>query len=170
MTSINADLSARSEAPLPSPFRSLHHVCIVVRDLDRAVGYYENLGIGPWFDYPKGSPYVELEVPNEKASAEMRYKCAELDNFQLQLCQPSSADSPQRRFLETFGEGVYHLGFDVADQDVGEAAGRERGLEVIARGRRADGTGFCYFNTKDEAGVVLEIRRSASAPPEQRDR
>ena len=44
-------------------FRHLHHVCIVVHDLERAVAYYARLGVGPWFDYPKGDAYVEFEVP-----------------------------------------------------------------------------------------------------------
>ena len=58
------------------------------------------------------------------------------------------------------GEGVYHLGFEVADCDAGEAYGREHGLDVIARGRRADRSGFTYFDTREGAGVTLEIRRT----------
>lgn len=104
---------------------------------------------------------VLFEVPNPRASAEMRYKCVDLDNIQIQLCQPSPADSPQRRFLGARGEGVYHLGFEVADCAAAEAAGRARGLDVTARGRRADGTGFVYFDTRNQAGVVLEVRKSA---------
>jgi catechol 2,3-dioxygenase-like lactoylglutathione lyase family enzyme len=141
-------------------FSNLHHVCIVVHDLDKTVAYYEKLGIGPWYDYPKSSPYVVLDVPNKEASEAMRYKCADLENFQLQLCQPGELDSPQRRFLEERGEGVYHLGFEVPDRDQAEAAGRALGLAVIARGARADKSGFCYFDTRREAGVVLEIRKS----------
>jgi catechol 2,3-dioxygenase-like lactoylglutathione lyase family enzyme len=143
------------------PFNALHHVCIVVHDLERAVAYYESLGMGPWSDYPKGAGYVEFEVPNASASNAMRYKCLDLGNVQLQLCQPPLLDSPQRRFLDANGEGVYHLGFEVADCDRAEVQMRERGVEVIARGRRADGSGFSYFDTRDGAGVTLEVRRSA---------
>jgi catechol 2,3-dioxygenase-like lactoylglutathione lyase family enzyme len=143
-------------------FDRLHHVCIVVHDLEKTVAYYEKLGIGPWFDYPKSGPYVDFEVPNKAASEAMRYRCADLGNFQLQLCQPGELDSPQRRFLSERGEGVYHLGFEVPDRDEAEAAGRALGLEVIARGSRADRSGFCYFDTRGEAGVVLEIRKSAA--------
>ncbi|QCO19389.1 VOC family protein (plasmid) [Azospirillum brasilense] len=142
-------------------FDTLHHVCIVVHDLDRAVAYYEALGVGPWYDYPKSGPYVEFEVPNEAASKAMRYKCADLANVQIQLCDPGELDSPQRRFLDTRGEGVYHLGFEVPDRDAAEAEGRRLGMGVIARGRRADGSGFCYFDTRAEAGIVLEIRKTA---------
>ncbi|HYD67316.1 VOC family protein [Azospirillum sp.] len=146
---------------MPSIFNTLHHVCIVVHDLEKAVAAYEALGVGPWYDYPKAGPYVEFEVPNEAASKAMRYKCVDLANVQIQLCDPGPLDSPQRRFLDAFGEGVYHLGFEVPDRDAAEAEGRGLGLGVIARGRRADGSGFCYFDTRKDTGVVLEIRKSA---------
>jgi methylmalonyl-CoA/ethylmalonyl-CoA epimerase len=143
------------------PFNTLHHICIVVHDLDKTVAYYEKLGIGPWFDYPKSSPYVEFEVPNRAASDAMRYKCVDLANVQLQICQPSDLDSPQRRFLDQHGEGVYHLGFEADNLDRAEAYSKELGIGVTARGRRADGSGFAYFDTRGEAGTVLEVRKTA---------
>jgi catechol 2,3-dioxygenase-like lactoylglutathione lyase family enzyme len=149
---------------MPDPlFHHLHHVCIVVADLDRSVAYYERLGMGPWFDYPKGGKYVEFEVPDKASSDAMRYKCLDLANVQIQLCEPPPGDSPQRRFLDQHGEGVYHLGFEVPDRDRAEAQGRALGLGVTARGKREDGSGFCYFDTRDGAGVVLEIRKTAAA-------
>jgi catechol 2,3-dioxygenase-like lactoylglutathione lyase family enzyme len=146
---------------MSSPFRTLHHVCIVVHDLEAAVAYYQRLGVGPWFDYPKGGTYVEFEVPNEAASKAMRYKCVDLDNVQIQLCQPPLLDCPQRRFLDERGEGVYHLGFEVADVRAAESAIRDKGVGVTARGLRGDGSGFCYFATREGAGVTLEVRKTA---------
>ena len=143
------------------PFRQLHNICIVVRDLDRSLAWYEQLGMGPWTDYPKGGRYLEFDVPDKASSDAMRYKCLQLDNVEIQLCEPPPGNSPQRRFLDEHGEGVYHLGFEVPDRDAGEAQGRALGLPVVARGKREDGSGFAYFDTRDGAGVVLEIRRTA---------
>lgn len=144
-------------------FNTLHHICIVVRDLEASLAYYESIGIGPWFDYPKSGVYLEFDVPNKEASDAMRYKCVDLDNVQIQLCEPGPQDSPQRRFLDEHGEGVYHLGFEVEDRDAAEAEGRALGLGVIARGRRTDLSGFCYFDTRPQAGVVLEVRKTSRA-------
>jgi methylmalonyl-CoA/ethylmalonyl-CoA epimerase len=143
---------------MQTPFRRLHHICIVVKDLQRTVEFYESVGVGPWREYPKDAPYVELEVPDAEASAELRYKVADLENFQLQLCQPSGLDSPQRRFLDRNGDGVYHLGFEVVDLAASQEVGAALGLPVLSRGRRPNGAGFCYFDTRDQAGTVLEIR------------
>ncbi len=144
-------------------FTELHHVCIVVHDLDRAVSAYQRLGVGPWFDYPKGDAYVEYDVPNPAGSVGMRYKCYDLVNVQLQLCQPGPEDTPQRRFLDTHGEGVYHLGFEVPDLAAAVSGGEQLGLDVVAKGRRADGSGFCYFDTRGTTGVTLEVRKTPAA-------
>lgn len=144
-------------------FRRLHHVCIVVHDVEASAAYYESVGIGPWQDYPPLTQYAELDVPNPAAFAGAIYKFADIDNVQLQLCQPNEHDSPQRRFLDQKGEGVFHLGFDVPSCDAAEAAGRDGGLKVLSRGRRPDRSGFTYFDTAKEAGVVLEIRASSPA-------
>lgn len=138
-------------------FRSLHHVCIVVRDVEASVRYYESIGIGPWSDYPPLSMYSTVSLPRRDFET-LRYKWCDVDNVQLQLCQPGDAPTPQRKFLDDKGEGVYHLGFHVDDVDDGENQGREMGLDVLVNGRRSEGGGFTYFDTRREAGVVLEIR------------
>lgn len=144
-----------------TPFRELHHICIVVHDIDKAVAYYESIGIEPWQDYPPLDEYTTLDVPNPDAFRAMRYKLVNLDNVQLQLCQPPELDCPQRRFLDRHGEGVFHIGFE-HDVDTAAAAGAELGLEVIMRGQRDNGSGFVYFDTLDDAAVTLMTRKTAT--------
>lgn len=144
-----------------TPFRQLHHICIVVRDLDASAAYYESIGVGPWHDYPPLSEYTRLEVPSADAFAGLRYRFANLDNVQVQLCQPPELDCPQRRFLDTRGEGVFHISFE-SDVDTAVEQGRALGLDVLMRGQRPDGSGFVYFDTLDRAGVTLVARRTAT--------
>jgi hypothetical protein len=82
-----------------------------------------------------------------------------LDNVQLQLCQPPQLDCAQRRFLDTHGEGVFHIGFE-SDVDTAARQGASLGLTVTASGKRTNGSGFVYFDTLDQAGVVLMARRT----------
>jgi methylmalonyl-CoA/ethylmalonyl-CoA epimerase len=147
-----------------TPFRELHHICIVVRDVEASVAFYSSIGIGPWQDYPPLTEYTRLTVPNPDAFYALRYKLASVGAVQLQLCQPPESDCPQRRFLDTRGEGVYHIGFESdlgSDLDEAAAAGAELGLSVLASGQRDNGSGFIYFDTADEAGVVLLARKTA---------
>jgi catechol 2,3-dioxygenase-like lactoylglutathione lyase family enzyme len=143
-------------------FDKLHHFCIVVHDIDKARGYYESIGIGPWREYPPLVEYTDLQVPNPSAFLKMRYQICNMPTIQFQLCQPPQEDCPQRRFLDTKGEGVFHIGFEVSDCDAGEAEADARGLKIQMRGRRSNGSGFAYFDTASRAGVILEIR---ATPP-----
>ena len=136
----------------------------MVLEVEKAAAYYRSVGIGPWLDYPPLAQYTELDVPNAQAIRGMRCKYADLAHVQLQLCQPNGLYSPQRRFLDSRGEGVFHLGFEVPNCDAGETAGRALGREVLMRGRRPDRSGFTYFDTAAQAGgVILEIRASPPA-------
>lgn len=142
-------------------FRQLHHVCIVVRDIDKSVAFYESAGVGPWKDFPPLDAY-ELDGYQRDAFLQMRYKFATLDNVQLQLCQPGAADTPQRRFLDTRGEGVFHLGFTVDSVDGARQQGRDASLLHLGSGRLDDRSGFTYFDTADKgAGVTLEVRQAS---------
>lgn len=144
---------------MSTPFRQLHHICLVVHDIDKTQAYYESIGIGPWQQYPPLSEYTDLDVPNPDAFMQMHYRVVNLDNIQLQLCQPPDLDCPQRRFLDAHGEGVFHLGFE-HDIDDAIKQGGMIGLHVLMRGRRPDGSGFVYFDTADDGGVILETRKS----------
>ena len=146
-----------------SIFNELHHICIVVHDLDRARAYFESVEIGPWIEYPPLAEYSDLSVPNPDAFMKMRYQVCNIGNAQLQLCQPPEQDCPQRRFLNEEGEGVFHIGFEVPDVDAAEAEGVADGLRVKMRGRRSNGSGFTYFDTADQAGGVTLLVRATPA-------
>jgi methylmalonyl-CoA/ethylmalonyl-CoA epimerase len=111
-------------------FQKLHHICIVVRDIENAVKYYKSIGVGPWTDFPPMDAY-QLDGYDRPAFLKMRYKFANIDNAQLQLCQPGDGDTPQRRFLDTRGEGVFHLGFSVESCDKAEELAANAGLDVL---------------------------------------
>ena len=81
--------------------------------------------------------------------------------MQLQLCQPPQLDCLQRRFLDTHGRGVFHIGFE-SDVDTAARQGEALGLQVSMRGQRPNGSGFGYFDTLDRAAVVLMARRTVS--------
>lgn len=139
-------------------FEKLHHICIVVRDIDKSQAYYESIGIGPWTQYPPLAEYEELDVPSREGFLTLEYRVCNLPNVQLQLCEPGPEPSPQRLHLDRKGEGVFHIGFEVPDADAAEAEARAQGLPVLMRGRRANQTGFTYYDSAGEAGVTLLTR------------
>ena len=143
-----------------SPFSQFHHISIVVKDIEKAVEYYESIGIGPFESYPPIKEYVKIDVPDKEGFYNLTIKCARIGPVELQLIQPGKGKSLYKDFLETRGEGVYHLGFVVEDIDGSEAEVKALGLGVISSGRRENGSGFSYLDTADKAGVTLLIRQS----------
>lgn len=148
------------KAKMKSPFSKLHHLSVVVQDMEKAVKFYESIGIGPFEDYPPLTEYIKLNVPDETGFHNLKFKIAQVGDLQIQLCQPGEGKSPYKDFLEKKGEGVYHLGFVVDQVDDSEAELRKLGLKVVSSGRRADGSGFSYMDTAEKAGVTLLIRQS----------
>ena len=148
---------------MSTPFARVHHICIAVHDIGAAIAYYESVGIGPWHDYPPLEEFTTLDVPDPDGFRKLDYRYAWIGDFQLQLVQPGPEPTPQRRFLDEHGEGVFHVGFEVPDADAADAQAAALGVAPLMRGRRDNGSGFSYYDTADRAGVVLEIRQSPPA-------
>jgi methylmalonyl-CoA/ethylmalonyl-CoA epimerase len=144
-------------------FDKLHHICIVVHDIDKAQAFYESIGIAPWTQYPPLAEYEELEVPSKAGFLSLKYRICNLPNIQIQLCEPGNEPSPQRLHLDRKGEGVFHVGFEVADADAAETLAKAQGLPVLMRGRRTNRTGFTYYDSANSAGVTL-LTRATNLP------
>ncbi len=141
-------------------FSKPHHICIVVRDIEKTKRYYESIGIGPWVEYPPLVEYTRLNVMDEKGFFASRFIYTKIGDLQLQLVQPGEGKTIYREFLEKNGEGVFHIGFEVADIEMMDKQLADNGLKILASGRRDDGSGFSYYDTRQQAGVTLLIRQT----------
>lgn len=149
-----------SNSKKKSPFYSLHHISIAVRNIDEAIKFYTSIGIGPFEDYPPLKEYIKIDVPDEIGFDNLKIKVVQIGPIQIQLIQPGEGKSLYKDFLEKKGEGVYHIGFVVEDIDNSEAELKKLGLNVLSSGRREDGSGFSYLDTAGKGGVTLLIRQS----------
>jgi catechol 2,3-dioxygenase-like lactoylglutathione lyase family enzyme len=145
------------------PFNKLHHISIVVKDVEKTQTFYESIGIGPWLDYPPMKEYVKINVPDENGFYNLKIKCAQIGPVQLQLIEPGDGESLYKDHLRKKGEGVYHIGFEVDDISAADAKIEALGLKMLSSGRRENGSGFSYLETASEAGVVLLVRQSPTA-------
>jgi methylmalonyl-CoA/ethylmalonyl-CoA epimerase len=151
------------DALAKGPFNKLHHISIVVADVEKAKNFYESIGIGPWVDYPPMKEYVKINVPDEEGFYNLKIKCAQIGPIQLQLIEPGAGESLYKDHLRKKGEGVYHIGFEVDDISATDAETEAMGLKVLSSGRRENGSGFSYLDTASQAGVVLLVRQSPPA-------
>ena len=84
-----------------SPFSKVDHVGAIVRDMDRAVEYYQSLGIGPFGPPPTvGSINKKLHGrPVEPGSLKLGEKMAQMGPIQFQLLHPVEGESFWKEFL-----------------------------------------------------------------------
>jgi len=141
------------------PFSKIDQIGIIVRDLDKAVEYYESLGIGP-FEPMAGVVSKDRKImgkPVPTDSIGMKIKIAKVGPIELEVIQPTKGPSVHMKALESKGEGINHLGFFVADIEKEEAKMMEKGFQVIYSLRFEGGGGASYFNTDEVGGVLFEI-------------
>lgn len=138
------------------PFGRIDQVGIVVRDIDRAIKYYESLGIGPF--KPMNVTSIDREVYGKPApDVKNVARVAQVGQLQIELIQPISGQSVQREFLESKGEGVNHLAFFVDDIAKETAKLTALGFKMISGGKLVGGGGFAYFDTDKVGGVQFEF-------------
>lgn len=82
----------------------LHHVGVVVRDLDTAVEFYQNLGIV--------EKVSRIQV-SEGKKAKLIGKFVRIGDLNLEFWQPIRGTTVQQEFLDTHGEGINHIAFSV---------------------------------------------------------
>lgn len=141
-------------------FTDIHHIALVVRDAEKTAAYWESLGLGPWQDYPPMTQYTQITGVEPETFHDLRFKMLDLGKIHVRLCQPGKGDSPQKRFLEEKGEGVFHISFTVPDSDRADDAAASLGAGAAVTGRRADGKGFSFYDTQKMAGGVVLAQRS----------
>jgi methylmalonyl-CoA/ethylmalonyl-CoA epimerase len=125
----------------------LHHIGIVVRDLDQALALYEGIyGIEPSLVY---------ESPHAKA----KIAFLPLGEFRVELIQPLDAESAAGRFLGKRGEGIHHIAFAVEDIDECLSELARKGIQLIDKKSRKvrENERVGFLNPKSTHGVLTEL-------------
>ena len=96
--------------------KTMDHVSFAVKDIDKVIEAWSSLyGIGPWTFRENGG------TDAKGRPWKIRMAFAYLGPVQIELVQCTEGRIFQSRFLDTWGEGLHHLGFYVDDVDA-EAA------------------------------------------------
>ena len=136
----------------------LHHVGVVVSDMDKALEYYKSLGIATF------EPEVTVET-NSFADImsygkpadliKLKIKMIKIGPVTLELIQPVEGESPQKEFLNSKGEGINHIAFTVDDLDKERTKLIEKGIPIMLA--RKDQRVFAYLDTRKVGNVVIEL-------------
>ena len=137
-------------SPDATPFRlenpRLHHVAVVVDDLDEALARYRTLGFSGSERFVLAEQAVEVATLRSGAGW-------------IELIRPTDPDGPVARYLAKRGEGVHHVAYAVPDlvaalKDL-EAAGI-RLIDAVPR-IGAHGWRIAFIHPESCGGVLTEL-------------
>ena len=123
------------------------HVCIAVHDLEAATSYYCRM--------------FEVEVADRQQHEGAEMVMFAVAGSYIQLMSPTTEDSPVAKFLSRNGEGVYKIGFRVADcaatvDHIRSVGGRLLG-EAPQRVGSAQVDSFAFLHPKESLGTLIEL-------------
>jgi methylmalonyl-CoA epimerase len=142
--------------PLPASIRRLgrvHHVAVVVADLDRALGFWrDDLGLP-----------VELVLPIESDGVTIAF--LPVGESKVELVMPTTDTTGVARFLASKGEGFHHVCFEV--DNLAETLLRLEldGMELIDSAPRKGAEGpVAFLHPRSCHGVLVELIEAPDGP------
>ena len=133
----------------------LTQVGVVVKDVEKVVERLGELGIGP-FDKMVLPPEREEYFRKKRMYAEFDIRGTRMGNVQLELIQPLEGDSPHKEFLETKGEGIQHVMYQVDNLEETVKELTDKGVEVLLRAKFPGGRGVAYVDL-GVSNIVIEL-------------
>ena len=126
--------------------RNIDHIGIAVESIEESAKFYETLGLT--------IDQIE-EVPQEG----VRVALIEVGETRVELLEPTSSDSPVRRFLDKRGPGVHHICLATDDIHAEQLKLEEAGMDVL-RPEPTKGAGGCwvqFVHPRSAGGVLVEL-------------
>ena len=141
---------------LPAELRAIgriHHVAIVVRDMDTALGVYRDLlGLS-----------VGLILPIDMDRVTIAFLT--VGESKIELVQPTDETTGVARFLAAKGEGFHHLCFEVPALAAVLDDLAARGVELIDRVPRRGAEGpVAFLHPRAGRGVLVELIEAPGGP------
>jgi len=126
--------------------KKVHHVGVVVRDMDQAMTFYRDT--------------LGLHVHKVETIQEQGVKAAllTLGDSEIELLEPVVPDTGVARYLESRGEGLHHVCFEVDDIERDLQALKDKQVELIDQQTRIGLAGrICFLHPRAMGGTLVEL-------------
>ncbi len=128
--------------------KTVDHISYAVKDIDEVVAAWSRLyGIGPWTYRENGGK----DVKGRPWKIKMAF--AYLGPMEVELVSCLEGRIFQSRFIDTWGEGIHHIGFFVDDVDAETANLVAQGAKLFIHDRGK----FAYLDAGGAGGAIFEL-------------
>jgi methylmalonyl-CoA/ethylmalonyl-CoA epimerase len=129
----------------------INHIAIVVEDIDQALKVYQD-AIG-----------LPLEAVNDEPAEAVRVAYMPTATGEVELIQPTTADSGVAKYLAKKGEGLHHVCLEVESIAENVARMEAQGMEVLGSVRtNKRGDKYIFIHPKSAHGVLIELYEKAA--------
>jgi methylmalonyl-CoA epimerase len=136
-----------------TPPGRVHHVAIVVRDLEAALGFYRD------------ELHLPLDVVLPMDTDGVRIAFLPVGESNIELVEPTTTDTGVARFLDSRGEGFHHVCFEVDDIAAELARMAGAGIELIDSAPRRGAEGpVAFIHPRSCHGMLVELIEAPGGP------
>ena len=129
--------------------KKIAHIGIVVSSLDEALPFYRDV-LGP--------PLERIQTLEDQG---LRAAVLRLGDVEIELLEPTTADSALARFRERRGDGIHHIAFGTDDIEAEMARLKQLSIQLIDQEPRRGLNGLiCFLHPRAAGGVLLELEQS----------
>jgi methylmalonyl-CoA/ethylmalonyl-CoA epimerase len=132
--------------------KKIHHVGIVVPDLERAMSFWHGL---------LGMALVKTAVVQDQGVKAALLKAGESE---IELLEPLDPENGVGKFLARRGGGLHHVCFETEDVAGELSRARAKGIQLIDQQPRPGLAGMiCFLHPKATRGVLVEYAQPQEA-------
>jgi catechol 2,3-dioxygenase-like lactoylglutathione lyase family enzyme len=133
-------------------------VAIIVKDIDKARNAWAGvLGVKvPEISIAEGHSSRPTLYRGSPSDAKAKLAFFAMDNLQIELIQPMGGKSTWQDYLDTYGEGIHHIAFEVKGIDGVEKRFELKGNPTVQSGGW-DGGAYSYVDASKDLGCILEL-------------
>jgi methylmalonyl-CoA/ethylmalonyl-CoA epimerase len=125
--------------------KKIHHVGVVVPDLERAMGFWRDL---------LGLHLAKTATIQDQGVRAALLKAGESE---IELLEPLNPDNGVGKFLARRGGGLHHVCFETDDVAKELEGARSKGIQLIDQKPRPGLAGMiCFLHPKATRGVLVE--------------
>ena len=126
--------------------KKINHVAVVVKNIEEALDLYvQTMG------------FKASEVLTSKEDG-IKTVMVSLGEITLELMEPIDPQGGVQKFLETRGEGIHHISFEVDDIKEERSSLESKGIRLIEKEPRYfEGAFLSFVHPKSTGGVLIEL-------------
>ncbi len=125
----------------------INHIAIAVRALEKHIPFYRDV--------------LKLEFRGTEVVEDQKVRLAvfRVGEVNIEILEPTAADSPIYTFIEKRGEGMHHISYQVDDIEEQIAELKNKQIRMIDETPRsgAHGSRIAFLHPKSSANVLTEL-------------